>query len=68
VALARSIAENAPLSVTAAKRVIDELVRHPENPDMADLDRRVAECFASSDYEEGRRAFLEKRKPTFKGK
>ena len=67
-ALAGEIAANAPLSVMAAKRVIDEIVRHPENPDMVALDAAIAQCFASDDYAEGRRAFLEKRKPQFKGK
>ncbi len=67
-ALALEIAQNAPLSVAAAKRVIDEIVRHPENPDMEALDQAVAACFASADYVEGRRAFFEKRKPLFKGR
>jgi enoyl-CoA hydratase/carnithine racemase len=67
-ALAEEIAANAPLTVRAAKLTIDELVRHPEEPDVAALDAAVAACFDSADYAEGRRAFLEKRKPRFEGR
>jgi enoyl-CoA hydratase len=28
----------------------------------------VAQCYASEDHQEGRRAFMEKRKPIFKGR
>ncbi len=31
-------------------------------------DKAVADCFASQDYIEGRRAFMEKRKPVWRGR
>ncbi len=65
--LASDIAGNAPLTIRAAKLAIDELVRHPENADAGKLDAAVRACFESADYAEGRRAFLEKRKPQFTG-
>jgi len=67
-ALAGEIAANAPLTVRAAKRTIDELTRNPQSPDIAALDAAVAACFASEDYAEGRLAFKEKRKPRFQGR
>ena len=65
--LTAEIAANAPLSIHAAKASIDELVRHPESPDLARLDALVDACFQSQDFVEGQRAFLEKRKPRFRG-
>ena len=59
------IAENAPLTIHAAKTVINELVM-PGGPDEALCQKVVDDCFASEDYKEGRRAFMEKRKPQFK--
>jgi enoyl-CoA hydratase/carnithine racemase len=64
---AEGIAANAPLSLIAAKRVVDELTKDAERRDNALCERVVADCFASSDYKEGRRAFMEKRKPVFTG-
>lgn len=65
---AKNMAGNAPLSIVAAKRVIDEYVKDADKRDNAMCDKLVAECFASQDYIEGRRAFMEKRKPVFTGK
>src|SRR3712207_3394970 len=60
---ARRIAENAPLTVGAIKRVVGEALKDPAERDLALCDRLVRECFESQDYAEGRRAFMEKRKP-----
>lgn len=64
---ARTIGENAPLSILASKRVIDEHVKDARKRDNALVEKVVADCFASQDYVEGRRAFMEKRKPKFTG-
>lgn len=67
-ALAAMIAANAPLTIKAAKLAIDDLTARPENPDSERLHAAVRACFDSDDYTEGRRAFVEKRKPQFKGR
>ena len=65
---ADTIADNAPLSIVAAKCVIDEYVKDADKRNQARADKAVADCFASQDYIEGRHAFMEKRKPVWAGK
>lgn len=62
------VAENAPLTIVAAKRAIREALKDPAERDAAALDAMIAACFSSADYREGRRAFMEKRKPDFQGR
>lgn len=66
--LARSVAENAPLTVKAAKLMTAQAICDPGVADRALCDRLVDTCHASEDYAEGRLAFREKRKPRFKGR
>ena len=57
------ISANAPMSLQTSKFILD-------NPDAtpAEVKKRLADCLASADYTEGRTAFMQKRKPVFKGK
>jgi enoyl-CoA hydratase len=66
--LANTIAVNAPLSILTAKRVVDELMKDPADRDTALCEQLVKDCGASQDFIEGRRAFMEKRKPVFRGR
>jgi enoyl-CoA hydratase/carnithine racemase len=63
----RMISENAPLTIAAIKASAREIAKPSGERDHARLDRMVQACFHSSDYIEGRRAFMEKRKPKFTG-
>ena len=62
------ICENAPLTIAAIKASAIEIGKSPDQPDHAKLDAMVQACFESEDYIEGRRAFMEKRKPKFQGR
>lgn len=67
-ALAQTIAENAPLTIHAAKRTIDAFAADLAPERLDELLALVGRCFDSQDYAEGRRAFSEKRKPVFTGR
>ncbi len=64
----QTIAGNAPLTIKACKQIIGDICKDPNDRDL-DLCRRLLDdCFASEDYKEGRRAFMEKRRPNFRWK
>jgi enoyl-CoA hydratase/carnithine racemase len=63
-----AITTGAPLTIKAGKRIMQEVLALDADFD-ADMCRRlILDCFESEDYAEGRKAFMEKRKPVFKGK
>jgi enoyl-CoA hydratase len=64
---AETIAANAPLTVKAAKYIANEVMKDESKRNLARCAEMVEQCFASQDYTEGRRAFMEKRKPAFTG-
>lgn len=65
--IAAAIAGNAPLTIEAMKFIGTQVMEpDPSKRDLDRCDELVAACFASDDYIEGRRAFMQKRKPTFK--
>ncbi|HEY2136072.1 MAG TPA: enoyl-CoA hydratase [Xanthobacteraceae bacterium] len=64
---AETIGNNAPLTVNAVKFIANETVRDESKRDLDRCAALVKQCFASKDFIEGRRAFMEKRKPAFIG-
>jgi enoyl-CoA hydratase/carnithine racemase len=63
-----TLCENAPLSIANTKTILEEFVKSSGTADPARMRAAIERCAKSADYVEGRRAFMEKRKPRFTGK
>lgn len=66
--LAAMIAANAPLTVRACKAGIREAFKDPGERDLKHMAALTEQCFLSEDYDEGLRAFMQKRLPRFAGR
>jgi len=66
--IARAISGNAPLAIQAAKITIAQVLNDADKRDMNAIKAIGVACMDSDDFREGRRAFMEKRKPRFTGR
>lgn len=65
---AEMISANAPLTIEGTKMIVGEVLKDASERDLQKCAAAVDKCFKSDDYKEGRKAFMEKRKPVFTGR
>jgi len=63
--IAAAVVENAPLSIRAAKATVDHVARGAWSKE--EITELLVDCATSADFTEGQAAFMEKRRPTFRG-
>ncbi len=66
--IARTISSNAPFAIKAAKITIAQVLKDESERDMEAVSNIGTACMDSEDFREGRQAFMEKRKPQFRGR
>ncbi|HJQ13907.1 MAG TPA: enoyl-CoA hydratase-related protein [Anaerolineales bacterium] len=66
--LAEEIAARAPLAIRAAKKMINQAFEHTLSEGLAAEKQEFYNLFATEDQKEGMQAFMEKRKPEWRGK
>ena len=65
---ALTMSRNAPLTQRSAKASVEQILKPEAQRDYALLDKLIKDCFDSQDYQEGVKAFSEKRRPQSQGR